>query len=138
MSTFVDFQPNIDAETEALGGLRPIAETLNVLIYEVGGVAKSIVYADSKFATFDESRALYANALLECADILTQVGILHAKLLPLVSPETREFAADVVALIEVGQERQLERMREILNRRRKQEDATSPRDPAEVAREVRE
>ena len=112
----ISIEDNIVAEDEAFGSPRSINETLNILIYEVGAVARNVIHAQSQT---DEAvaRAQYADALAELSDLVTQVGLMYLQLIGRVSMATAGLYSSFDELIQLGRERQLERMAEWEQRR---------------------
>lgn len=86
------------------------SETMTVMMYEMGAVAQNLIYA--KRADEVSRRALHANALLELGDLLAQCAILSLK----IQQETPglNFAPSWDELVEVGRERQIDRMKRII------------------------
>ncbi len=96
----------LEAETEALGE-QDIWNTLAVMIYELGAVSQSLIL----IKTQDEKakNGLYANAVTEIGDLVTQCGLLFTKVLEL-APHM-ELRPSWGGLVQMGISRQLERMK---------------------------
>lgn len=108
----IDYQikRSIELETEAFGGYRPAAENVIVCLYELGRIARSMIYSRGKLEEKDES--LYcAEMCVELADVITQALIMFQKL----KKNTKGWC-DVCShdLIYDGIERQQERIGEVI------------------------
>ena len=87
-----------------------IADTMTVMQYEMGAVAQNLIYG--KRADEIARRALHANALLELGDLVAQCAVLSLK----IQQETPglTFTPTWDELVEVGRERQVDRMEKII------------------------
>lgn len=111
----LDFTDNIEIET-ATFGRRDIYERVLVLGYEVGMIMRSVVHARG-VTNEQERRALIADALAELSDVVTQAGMAYEDLYELAGPYAQEMYGTFATLVELGKERQKERMQEWQKRR---------------------
>lgn len=113
----VDFLDNIEDET-ATFGKRHIYERTLVLGYETGSIMRAVVHAQG--VTDEKERfALIADGLAELSDTVTQAGMAFHELFELAGPKTRELYTSFDTLIELGKERQHERMADWRARRKR-------------------
>lgn len=111
----LSFTDNIEEETTTFGR-RDIYERVLVLGYEVGMIMRSVVHA--RGVTNEQERfALIADSIAELSDVVTQAGMAYHDLFELAGPKTRELYDCFDTLIELGKERQKERMQEWRTRR---------------------
>lgn len=115
MLKLLDFTENIEDET-ATFGKRDIYERVLVLGYEAGMIMRSVVHARG-VTNASERLALIGDALTELADLVTQVGMAYEDLYELAGPRTQEMYSNFETLVDLGKERQRERMQEWRTRR---------------------
>lgn len=115
MLKLLDFKENIADET-ATFGRRDIYERVLVLGYEAGMIMRSVVHARG-VTNESERRALIADSLAELSDLATQVGMAYEDLYELAGPQTQAMYDTFETLVELGKERQRERMQEWQKRR---------------------
>ena len=90
------------------------SDTLAVMIYEMGAVAQNLMYAKNQHGDDRAKNSLYANALIEISDLVTQCAILAEKLKEL-SP-TMGFKPEWDDLVNTGRQRMVARMNDLLNK----------------------
>ncbi len=91
------------AETEALGE-QDYWNTLAVMIYELGAMSQNLIMTKTQ----DDARGLFANAIVELADLTTQCGIMLEKIL--VNNGSLKWRPSFEELVYFGAARQKERM----------------------------
>lgn len=105
-----DYHKNLEAEATTFPG-RTIQETALVLGYETGMVLQRTIFALST-RNEQEKRAYYADLMAELSDVMTQSALMFEKVRPMLSPALQELYCDIATLMELGAERQIERMQE--------------------------
>ncbi len=96
----------LQAETEALGEL-DIWNTLAVMIYELGAVSQNLMLTNTQDQR--AKGALFANAFVEVADLITQCGVMLLKIREL-APDTTLSNLEWQDFVGLGITRQLNRM----------------------------
>ena len=102
----------LEAERLAFGRESILTERLAIIMYEVGELAKSVVWAEKSLV--GDKGAYYANALVNLCDTMAQLAMLREQLMDpytLSSPTMTTFLT-ISKCLELGMERQLERMEE--------------------------
>ena len=111
----ISIEDNDRAEFATFGERTPY-ETVCIALYELGAVARNIVHAESQVDPAI-ARAQYADAIAELSDLVTQVGLLYQRIRRKVSPASQELYSSFCELIQLGRERQIERVSEWRERR---------------------